>query len=57
MPDPSTLVAVALGGYIVGDTLSPVRRSVVEALDSMRDAVEQDVRAGDGGTDDDGGQS
>jgi hypothetical protein len=39
----NTLIAVGLAGYVVGDTLSPVRRAVYEALDSMTDAVEQDV--------------
>jgi len=41
------LALAGVVGYVIGDTLSPVRRSVVTALASMERAVNQDVNSGD----------
>jgi hypothetical protein len=35
--------ALVLAGYIVGDTLGPVRRAVYDALDAMGDSVDDAI--------------
>lgn len=44
----SVLLAAFLGGYIVGDSFSPIRRSVYAALKNMETAIEQDVEEAEG---------
>jgi hypothetical protein len=41
--DLPTVGFVLLVGYTVGDLVAPVRRTVVQSLESTREAVENDV--------------